>query len=101
MPNYPKIREEILKLLATRPLTNGEICDQIHTIIPEALSPDELSCPHTTWKQKEWQHEVRGAIDQLQDKGKITRDKRTHFYRLAAFNKSRSATPENSNSPSP
>jgi len=81
MPNYPKIRECILHVLTEHPLTNREICDRVHALIPDALSPDTVRCPHTHWKQWEWEHEIRRAIYQLKKKGKITLDK-NHLYQL-------------------
>mgnify|MGYP001069263901 CR=1 FL=1 len=83
MPNYGKIRECILEVLTNGSLTNREICAKIHVLIPEALSPDSVACLHTSWDQKEWEHEVRRAIYQLQAKGKIMLDSENHLYRLA------------------
>ena len=82
MPDYKKIRECILMILANGPLTNREICEKVHALIPHALSPDSIRCPHTDWNQKEWEHEVRRAIYQLQEKGKIILDRKNHLYRL-------------------
>ncbi len=83
MPDYERIRECILKVLAKGSLTNREICDRVHAIIPHALSSDSIACSHTSWNQKEWEHEVRRAIYQLKVKGKIVFDSKNHLYRLA------------------
>jgi len=82
MPNYERIRECILNVLAKGSLDNREICDKVHTIIPNALSSDSIACPHTHWNQKEWEHEVRRAIYQLKVKGEIIFDPENHLYRL-------------------
>lgn len=82
MPNYEKIRECILEILANGSLINCEICNKVHALVPDALSPDSIPCPHTHWNQKEWEHEVRRAINQLQIKRKIILDSENHLYRL-------------------
>lgn len=83
MPDYEEIRACILEILLNRSLTNHEICDEVHALVPHALSPDSISCPHTHWDQKEWEHEVRRAIYQLKVKGEIIYNSKSHLYKLA------------------
>ena len=81
MPDYEEIAKCVLKVLEENgPLRNREICQKVHALISHALSPDSMSCPHTNWNQKEWEHEIRRGICLLQAQGKITLDHKTLLY---------------------
>ena len=80
-----KIRKEIVSLLEkNQGLKYEEIQDKVHANLPNGiLSPDSVRCPHTSWKQYEWQHEIRRVVDKISRIRKmISLDKSTNLYFL-------------------
>jgi len=82
MPDYKRVKECILEVLAQSPLTNREICEKVRVLVPEALSSNSIDCSHTDGGQKEWKHEVRRAIYRLKVQEKIVFNPKNHTYRL-------------------